>query len=650
MNYQEILIEKIKEYLSALASVISGNSINDKAQPHKFAQKFAIELSLQNHHKNNFFIWDSRISSDNKLFIANISENLIKKNLKSHLKQIKEYRAMIDMGLCYYLFHNNSNYQNFLYNFCDAQYRLVINDVEKLRIAMVGGINYVGIVVNTIKKIDKDLANKNLSKDEMVFVGVVFALVRIFLQNNKYLSSLVKVDNIDYFYQNWLSFFADKNIVKISQLLEKLTTKILCQDQFLADLLQILKLINDQFSLNSDKTEAKEGNESGDSNQDDKNKKNEDINYGSETVEYQENQDISKNDDKKEEGDESDSNQNIDYGNEKQALGDDEMLSQNGKLLDNNAVDNNLLQFKKSYRPFTTQFDEVIFPQKFLRKEELKDLRNQLDIKLAKLSNISKKMEIKLKRKLLAKNLAMTDINQSEGEIDRKKLSQLVSNPTIENIWVNKKNQKNQDIALTILLDNSGSMRGSPIVMTALACEMIADILEKFSVKTEIIGFTTTDWRGGKSRKMWEREGSVSEPGRLNDLRHIIYKNFQQNFRNAKINLGLMLKDGILKENIDGEALLFARSRLMQRTESRKILMVISDGAPVDDSTHSSNKDNILIEHLGEVVRHFEKRKTVELVGVGICHNTDQFYRNSIVIKNLEDLGDAMIEKISCLL
>ncbi|MCE2687164.1 MAG: hypothetical protein LW595_01265 [Rickettsiales bacterium] len=647
MNYQEILIEKIREYLSALASVISSNSIKKRIQQDKFMQKFAIELSLQNHHKNNFFVWDSRLSSDNKLFIANISEKLIEKDIKSHLKQIKEYRAMIDVGLCYYLFHNNYDYQDFLYNFCDAKYHLIINDVEKLRIAMVGGFNYVGIVVNIIKKIDKDLANKNFSKDEMVFAGVLFALVRIFLQHNKYLSSLLKVDNIDCFYQNWLSFFADKNIVKILQLLEKLTTKILSQKQFLADLLEILKLIDYQFSQNSDKTEAKEDKEIGDNNQ---NKKNEDVNYGSETAEYQQNKDISKDDNKKEEGDES-KNQNIDYGNEEQILGDDnEILSQNSKLLDNNAINNNILQFKKPYRPFTTQFDEIIFPQKFLAKEELKDLRNQLDIKLAKLNNISKKMEIKLKRKLLAKNLAMIDINQSEGEIDRKKLSQLISNPTIENIWINKKHQQNQDIALTMLLDNSGSMRGNPIVMTALACEMIANILEKFSIKTEIIGFTTSDWRGGKSRKMWEREGSFSEAGRLNDLRHIIYKNFQQNFRNAKINLGLMLKDGILKENIDGEALLFARSRLMQRTESRKILMVISDGAPVDDSTHSSNKDNILIEHLSEVVCHFEKRKTIELVGVGICHNTDQFYRNSIVIKNLEDLGDAMIEKISCLL
>ena len=171
-------------------------------------------------------------------------------------------------------------------------------------------------------------------------------------------------------------------------------------------------------------------------------------------------------------------------------------------------------------------------------------------------------------------------------------------------------------------------------------------ILENFSIKTEIIGFTTSDWKGGKARKLWESSGRPLNPGRLNELRHIIYKHFNWKFKKAKTNLGLMLKEGILKENIDGEALLFARSRLMQQSEKRKILLVISDGTPVDDSTNSANENDILTNHLHHVIKKIEKAKKIEIVGIGIGHATDEFYRNSTMIKSAEELGDVMIEKI----
>ncbi|MBM3579937.1 MAG: hypothetical protein FJX34_04110, partial [Alphaproteobacteria bacterium] len=243
------------------------------------------------------------------------------------------------------------------------------------------------------------------------------------------------------------------------------------------------------------------------------------------------------------------------------------------------------IQFKLPYRVYTTKFDEVIFPQKLLSKSESANLRDQLSLRLAKLNAVSKKMSLQLKKKLLAKRTSLLEFDSARGILDRKKLTRLVLDPLLTDIWVNQKNHEYQDTALTILLDNSGSMRGNPIVMSALACEIIAEILERFCVKTEIIGFTTADWKGGRARRLWDSEGRPQNPGRLNELRHIIYKHFNQSFRKAKVNLGLMLKDGVLKENIDGEALLFARSRLMQQSERRKILLVISDGTPVDDST-----------------------------------------------------------------
>ncbi len=308
------------------------------------------------------------------------------------------------------------------------------------------------------------------------------------------------------------------------------------------------------------------------------------------------------------------------------------------------------IEFKNPYKIYSSHFDEIIFPQKLVAKNELDMLRDQLDLRLAKLSSISRKMSLKLKKKLLSKRDSFLEFDSSRGILDRKKLTRLILDPMQNDVWINSKVHEYQDIALTILLDNSGSMRGNPIVMSALACEIIAQILEKFFVKTEIIGFTTADWRGGRVRKLWESARRPKNPGRLNELRHIIYKHFNQRFGKARVNLGLMLKEGIIKENIDGEALLFARSRLMQQSEKRKILLVISDGTPVDDSTLSANDNDILSDHLHHVVNKIEKSGKIEIVAIGIGHSAGEFYRNSITIKNSDELGDVMIEKITQLL
>lgn len=330
---------------------------------------------------------------------------------------------------------------------------------------------------------------------------------------------------------------------------------------------------------------------------------------------------------------------------------------EDGKIsvkVDESSAQSDKIEFKNSYKVYTTKFDEVVFPQKLVNKNELEMLRNQLDLKMNKLAGISKKMTLKLKRKLLSKRDACVEFDANGGVLNRKKLARLVIDPFVEDIWMRNRSHEYQNTCLTILLDNSGSMRGNPIVMSAMACEIIAGILEKFSVKTEIIGFTTADWKGGKARKLWESSGRPHNPGRLNELRHIIYKHFNQRFKQARINLGLMLKEGTLKENIDGEALLFARSRLMQQSEKRKILLVISDGTPVDDSTNSANDGDILSDHLHQVINRIENsargESKLEIVGIGIGHSIEEFYRNQVTIKVLEELGDVMIEKIVDLL
>ena len=314
------------------------------------------------------------------------------------------------------------------------------------------------------------------------------------------------------------------------------------------------------------------------------------------------------------------------------------------------SLDESGVEFKKSYKIFTNKFDEIILPQKLVEKKELELLRFGLELRLAKLSAISKKLTIKLKKKLLAKKNSYIEQSQSEGILDRRKFTQLVIDPFLDNCFISQKQREYQDTVVSILLDNSGSMRGQPILMSALACEIIATILEKFAVKTEILGFTTVDWKGGKARKMWEAQGRPKNPGRLSDLRHVVYKSANQNFKKAKVNLGLMLKEGMLKENIDGEALLWAKGRLLQRDEKRKILAVISDGTPVDDSTNSTNDHELLIDHLHHVIHRIEKQTAIEIFGIGIGHQVSNFYRNSIAIKSPEELGDVMIEKITKLI
>ncbi len=299
------------------------------------------------------------------------------------------------------------------------------------------------------------------------------------------------------------------------------------------------------------------------------------------------------------------------------------------------------------YRAYTRLYDEEMSAEDLCDPDELTRLRQQLDQQLQHLQGVISKLANRLQRRLMAQQQRAWEFDLDEGLLDAGRLSRVVVNPMQALSYKQEQEMEFRDTVVTLLIDNSGSMRGRPITVAAMCGDILARTLERCAVKTEILGFTTRAWKGGQSREKWVQDGKPRNPGRLNDLRHIIYKSADAPWRRARKNLGLMLREGLLKENIDGEALLFAYRRLLGRTEHRRILMVISDGAPVDDSTLSVNPGNYLEKHLREVIRDIESREQVELIAIGIGHDVTRYYRRAVTIVDAEELGGTMMKKLT---
>lgn len=300
-----------------------------------------------------------------------------------------------------------------------------------------------------------------------------------------------------------------------------------------------------------------------------------------------------------------------------------------------------------AYKAFTKQFDEVVEADDLCDADELSRLRQQLDQQLSHLQGVVSKLANRLQRRLLAQQQRAWEFDLEEGLLDVARLARIVANPTHSLSYKREREADFRDTVVTLLIDNSGSMRGRPITVAAMCCDILARTLERCGVKVEILGFTTRAWKGGQSRERWVAEGKPRNPGRLNDLRHVVYKAADQPWRRARRNLGLMLREGLLKENIDGEALDWAYKRLLSRTEHRRILMVISDGAPVDDSTLSVNPGNYLERHLRKVIGEIEGREAVELIAIGIGHDVTRYYRRAVTIVDAEELGGTMMKKLA---
>jgi len=318
-------------------------------------------------------------------------------------------------------------------------------------------------------------------------------------------------------------------------------------------------------------------------------------------------------------------------------------VEENSSLLKKNKK--NLL--KKKYKIFTNEYDDVKNAEELENEDELLRLRKNLDQQLANLQNVVAKLANKLQRQLLAKQNRSWEFDLEEGMLDASKLSRVIIDPFHSLSYKMEKETEFKDTVVSLLIDNSGSMRGRPISVAAICADILSRTLEKCSVKVEILGFTTKNWKGGKSREKWNLEDKPANPGRLNDLRHIIYKSADKPWRQSKKNLGLMLKEGLLKENIDGEALLWAFKRIAIRKEERKILMVISDGAPVDDSTLSVNSGDYLEKHLKQTVKWIEENSNIEILAIGIGHDVTRYYRKAIKITDINELGDVMINQLT---
>jgi cobaltochelatase CobT len=305
------------------------------------------------------------------------------------------------------------------------------------------------------------------------------------------------------------------------------------------------------------------------------------------------------------------------------------------------------LNQNQEYKVFCRDFDEVVDADNLCSSEELKRLRDRLDQLIDPSKSVIAKLANRLQRLLLAQQRRSWEFDKEEGILDSSKLHKIITDPLTPLSFKTEKETSFKDTVLTMLVDSSGSMRGRSMTTAAISADIIGSTLDKCNIKTEILGFTTKHWKGGDSRKLWVECGKPSSPGRLNDLRHIIFKPADLAWRRAKKNLGLMLREGLLKENVDGEALLWASSRLIKRPEQRKILMVISDGAPVDDSTLSTNSTSYLDNHLKQVISEIENKTELELIAIGIGHDVTKYYKKAVTIHRAEELGNVMLEQLT---
>ena len=309
----------------------------------------------------------------------------------------------------------------------------------------------------------------------------------------------------------------------------------------------------------------------------------------------------------------------------------------------------NINEINLEYKIFTNKFDEIIKAENLENSDEASKLRKTLDQQLIGFQDLITKLANKLQRQLLAKQNRAWEFDLEEGLLDSSKLPRIIMDPYNSLSFKKEKDLDFKDTIVTLLIDNSGSMRGRPITIAAICADILSRTLERCSVKVEILGFTTKNWKGGQSRELWNKESKPKNPGRLNDLRHVVYKSADTQWRQAKNNLGLMLKEGLLKENIDGEAISWAFNRIKKRKEERKILMVISDGAPVDDSTLSVNSGDFLEKHLKKIVKFIEDKSEIEILAIGIGHDVSRYYNKAIKITDVNELGDVMISQLSSL-
>ena len=497
--------------------------------------------------------------------------------------------------------------------------KVIFDEIEFLRCELLGSVKYPGIKKNLLD-FDTEYINEKINENIKLSKPETF---KLFLKNNMLGSNL----------HNQLSEVGDPIIHSLNKAFKnknrEIFDKISNQKEFSIEILKLLNAVLDQNVQNE-----KHNNEKNDDNSEEQ--ENLDQEIPKQTEEYQSFEITDTAESQSTESLENDESLN-EVGSEEES--NDYSLSSSNDLKD--SIDTH---FK--YSIYTKKFDSVTTADKLCDAEEASKLRKQLDKQTEKLDSTITILANKLQRKLLSKQNRWWEFDLEEGILDSGKLARIITTPESSLSYKKEKDTEFKDTVVSLLIDNSGSMRGRPITIAAISTDILARTLERCGIKVEVLGFTTKTWKGGKARDTWIKENKPKLPGRLNELLHIIYKNADAPVRRTRKNFGIMLKEGLLKENIDGEALDWAYKRLNARSEKRKILMVISDGAPVDDSTLSSNKSNYLDNHLKYIIKSIEKRGSVELLAIGIGHDVTRYYVKAITILDVDDLGNVMSKQL----
>ena len=584
------LKEKIRLALTSTAKVISDDfTLNDKKSKNEKSEDLNI-IEIDNLTNPSDFI-RLRADTDSNALKKKFSNNKIyKKNLPA----------------------NNSS-------------RSLYNIAEKIRYESLGGKMLQGIKKNLDENYSQIINRKR--KDQLKTkedVSITEAFELYMLKNFHKVKLNTLTTKMLAFWEKDLEKSIDKHKEYLQENLED-------QNKYSLKFSEILKEM-DIFQSEDDDEKKEENQDQGQDNpsNDDQDKNTEDKKDGNNEQETQATLD---------------SDLNIDEFNIDEQLSDTESDAQNPEQIIQKNIDN----INLDYKIFTTQYDEVTKAENLENIDEATKLRKTLDQQLIGFQDVITKLANKLQRQLLAKQNRSWEFDLEEGLLDSSKLPRIIMDPYNSLSFKKEKELDFKDTIVTLLIDNSGSMRGRPITIAAICADILSRTLERCSVKVEILGFTTKNWKGGQSRELWNKNFKPKTPGRLNDLRHIIYKSADTHWRQVKNNLGLMLKEGLLKENIDGEAISWAYNRIKKRKEERKILMVISDGAPVDDSTLSVNSGDFLEKHLKKMVKFIESKTEIEILAIGIGHDVSRYYDKAIKITDVNELGDVMISQLSSL-
>ena len=532
-------------------------------------------------------------------------------------------RAETDSGALKKKFSNKETFNKNLPK--NPSCKSLYNIAEKVRYEVLGGKMLKGVAKNLSENYNQKiiLNNKNqLKNKEDVPVAEAFELYML----KKFFNL-----NLNAISTKLLSFWEKDFNSSIDKHIDFLNQNIDDQNNYSLRFSEILESM-DVFS--SDNEKNKEEDDEKDNKQDNKS----------------ENSDENKSDGQDENNKQDESYTSLDAGFDLSDNQIDEKLEDLESLkesTENILQKTNTSEIDQEYKVYTTEFDEITKAETLEDIKETQKLRKNLDQQLVGFQDLITKLANKLQRQLLAKQNRAWDFDLEEGLLDSSKLTRIIMDPYNSLSFKNEKDLDFKDTIVSLLIDNSGSMRGRPITIAALCADILSRTLERCSVKVEILGFTTKNWKGGKSREAWTKGEKPKNPGRLNDIRHIIYKAADTHWRQAKNNIGLMLKEGLLKENIDGEAISWAFNRIKKRKEERKILMVISDGAPVDDSTLSVNPGDFLEKHLKKMVKFIETKSDVEILAIGIGHDVSRYYNKAIKITDVNELGDVMISQLT---